>query len=451
MQQRLAGLFMSLLLVALCGCSMPGPVGAAPVDKTEKAAKAGSGDKQPLSKFDALRRFGQVLDIVERSYVNDIGQGELVDGAIKGMLQGLDPHSSFLSAQEYKEMQETTSGEFFGIGVEIAMENGQVTVVTPIEDTPAFEAGMKTGDIILTIDGQTTQEMSLQDVVSRIRGPKDTKVELSILHSNAREPITLSLTRGAIPIISVKSKKFEDGYYWIRVTRFSEKTTDELMDALKAAARESEETGIKGIVLDLRNNPGGLLNQAVSVSDAFLREGTIVSIKGRSEVTERVYTAEAQPTDVNAPMVVLINAGSASASEIVAGALKDQHRAVIVGERSFGKGSVQNIIPLADGSGLKLTVALYYTPNNISIQAEGVSPDIEIPFEAPSDKDKENRFLLREADLNRHLENDSSKDTSSARQSEDKQMKEQLAKDNQLRMALQIVKGLPNIQAIRNR
>ncbi len=448
MHHRLAGFSLTLLLVALCGCSMPGPVGAAPV---EKAAPAQSTEKQPLSKFDALRRFGQVLDIVERSYVNDIGQGELVDGAIKGMLQGLDPHSSFLSAQEYKEMQETTSGEFFGIGVEIAMENGQVTVVTPIEDTPAFEAGMKTGDIILTIDGQSTQEMSLQDVVSRIRGPKDTKVELSILHSNAREPITLILTRGAIPIISVKSKKFEDGYYWIRVTRFSEKTTDELVDALKAAAREADAVGgIKGIVLDLRNNPGGLLNQAVSVSDVFLREGTIVSIKGRSEITERVYTAEAQPTDVSAPMVVLINAGSASASEIVAGALKDQHRAVIVGERSFGKGSVQNIIPLADGSGLKLTVALYYTPNNTSIQAEGVSPDIEIPFETPSDKDKENRFLLREADLNRHLENDKSKGANNAKHGEDKQMKDQLAKDNQLRMALQIVKGLPNIQAIRN-
>ena len=224
-------------------------------------------------------------------------------------------------------------------------------------------------------------------------------------------------------------------------------------EAFAKAKKEAGKTGIKGIVLDLRNNPGGLLSQAVSVSDLFLQKGTIVSIKGRSNVTERVYTAQAQPTDVEAPMVVLINAGSASASEIVAGALKDQHRAAIVGERSFGKGSVQNIIPLADGSGLKLTVALYYTPDNRSIQAEGVSPDIEIPFEMPSDKDKENRFLLREADLNRHLENSNAEDDApnAEKKSEDKQTKEQLAKDNQLRLALQIVKGLPSMQAIKNK
>ncbi len=450
MQHRLAGFCLTLLLVSCCGCSMPVPAGAQPADTKQ----TGSEEKQqPLSKFDALRRFGQVLDIVERSYVNDIGQAELVNGAIKGMLQGLDPHSSFMSADEYKEMQETTSGEFFGIGVEIAMENGQVTVVAPIEDTPAFNAGMKTGDIILTIDGKSTQEMTLQDVVSRIRGPKDTKVELSILHTNGKEPVHLSIVRGAIPIISVKSKKLEDGYYWVRLTRFSEKTTDELIEAVAEAKKDAGKGGIKGIVLDLRNNPGGLLSQAVSVSDLFLQKGTIVSIKGRSNVTERVYTASIQGTDVEAPMVVLINAGSASASEIVAGALKDQHRALIVGERSFGKGSVQNIIPLADGSGLKLTVALYYTPDNKSIQAEGVSPDVEIPFEKPSDNDKENRFLLREADLNRHLENSTSTggEKNSASQAEDKQVKEQLARDNQLRMALQLVKGLPSMQAIKNR
>ena len=447
MRHNLAGYALTLLLIAGCGCSMAGPVTAAPAQEKQTPAEK----KQPLSKFDALRRFGQILDIVERSYVEDIGQAELVNGAIKGMLQGLDPHSSFLNAEEYKEMQETTSGEFFGIGVEISMENGQVTVVTPIEDTPAFKAGMKTGDIILTIDGQSTQEMTLQDVVSRIRGPKNTKVELSILHTNGREPVTLSLVRGAIPIVSVKSKKFEDGYYWIRVTRFSEKTTDELLSALEDANREAKaHGGLRGIVLDLRNNPGGLLSQAVSVSDLFLKSGTIVSIKGRSDVTERVYAAESQPTDVKAPMVVLINAGSASASEIVAGALKDHHRAVIVGERSFGKGSVQNIIPLADGSGLKLTVALYYTPDNRSIQAEGVVPDIEIPFEMPAKKDNESRFLLREADLNRHLENKESGEGTQAKKSEDQQMKEQLAQDNQLRMALQIVKGLPSLQAIRN-
>ncbi|MCR5256951.1 MAG: S41 family peptidase, partial [Desulfovibrio sp.] len=373
MRAFLSGIICALMLSAGCGCSLgAGAVQAAPAEQgapegAKDGAKLQPGDKKAvppaLGKFEALRRFGQVLDIVEHSYVKDVGQQDLVNGAIKGMLQGLDPHSTFMNAEEYKEMQETTSGEFFGIGIEISMENGQVTVVTPIEDTPAFKAGMQTGDVILAIDGQSTQELSLQEVVSRIRGPKGTAVELAVLHAKEKKPVTMRIVRDAIPLISVKSKCLEEGYYWIRLTRFSEKTTDELKDALAKAGRESQAAGgIKGIVLDLRSNPGGLLNQAVGVCDAFLSEGTIVSIKGRSRVATRTYTAKPQESDVHVPMVVLVNAGSASASEIVAGALRDQKRAVIVGERSFGKGSVQNIIPLADGSGLKLTVALYYTP-----------------------------------------------------------------------------------------
>ncbi|MBQ1844707.1 MAG: PDZ domain-containing protein [Desulfovibrio sp.] len=466
--------------------SQPGPK-----DGAKDGAKVQQGDKKPippaLGKFEALRRFGQVLDIVEHSYVKDVGQQDLVNGAIKGMLQGLDPHSTFMNAEEYKEMQETTSGEFFGIGIEISMENGQVTVVTPIEDTPAFKAGMQTGDVILAIDGQSTQELSLQEVVSRIRGPKGTAVELTVLHAREKKPVAMRIVRDAIPLISVKSKRLEDGYYWIRLTRFSEKTTDELKDALAKAGRESKAAGgIKGIVLDLRSNPGGLLNQAVGVSDAFLSEGTIVSIKGRSRVAARTYTAKPQDTDVHVPMVVLVNAGSASASEIVAGALRDQKRAVIVGERSFGKGSVQNIIPLADGSGLKLTVALYYTPNGSSIQAEGIVPDIEVPFE-PQDKDADDSgFMVRERDLSRHIENRGGRDAKEAKDAKDardaaegskdakeatkesgkdaaKDAKEkkgkdeesqkiarQLKQDNQLRMALQIVKGLPRMQSIKN-
>ncbi len=444
MRRIISCCLVALMLVAACGCSQPGPVSAAPA--SQDATKA-SGSQ--VSKFDALRRFGQVLDIVERSYVRDVGQNELVDGAIKGMLQGLDPHSTFLTADEYKEMQEMTSGEFFGIGVEITMENGQVVVMSPIEDTPAYKAGMKTGDIIITIDGQSTQEMSLQDVVARIRGPKGTKVELTVLRTNAGEPLTFSLTRAAVPIISVKSRVFEDGYYWVRITRFSERTTDELHDALKAALKESRD-GIRGIVLDLRNNPGGLLNQAISVSDTFLGQGPIVSIRGRDGTQSHVYSAEVQDTDVHAPMVVLINAGSASASEIVAGALKDHRRALICGERSFGKGSVQNIIPLADGAGLKLTVALYYTPSDISIQASGVTPDIEVPFEEPT-KQERDRLLLREADLNRHLESGSAPaEKKKGDRPEDQQMSEMLARDNQLRMALQLVKGLPSLQQIKN-
>lgn len=405
------------------------------------------------NKFDSLKRLSQVLDLVERHYVKETPRKELLNGAIKGMLQGLDPHSTFMNPEEYKEMQETTTGEFSGIGIEISMENGQVTVVSPIEDTPAFRAGLQPGDIILTINGQPTQELSLQEVVSRIRGPKGTEVELNILHSDSKAPQTVRIVRDSIPLISVKSKELEDGYYWMRITRFSERTTQELQDAIKAA----EKKGIKGIVLDLRNNPGGLVDQAVGVADTFLRGGTIVSIRGRDNASVREYQAKNQKTDVEVPMVVLVNAGSASAAEIVAGALRDQKRALLIGERTFGKGSVQNIIPLSDGSGLKLTVALYYTPNGSSIQAEGITPDMEVPFEPARTDDKKGapRQTLREKDLSRHLETNATRATSkkpalpeNGKSKDD--VKEQLERDNQLRMGLQFVKALPKLKEIKN-
>lgn len=420
----------------------------APVSPAEPAKKEAAPEN--MSKFDAARRFSQVLDLVQRNYVKDISQVELINAAVKGMLQGLDPHSTFMTPDEYKEMQETTSGEFFGVGIEISLENGQVIVVAPIEDTPAFKAGLQPGDVILSIDGQPAQELSLQDVVSRIRGPKGTEVELGILHNDAKSPKTVRIVRDAIPLISVKSKPLEDGYWWIRLTRFSERTTDELKDALQQAQKDAAASGgLRGVVLDLRNNPGGLLDQAVSVSDLFLDKGNIVSIKGRDNNAQRTYAARAQADDITVPLVVLINAGSASASEIVAGALRDQKRALILGERSFGKGSVQNIIPLADGSGLKLTVALYYTPNGSSIQAEGIVPDVEVVYEPPKAEERDSqRFLLREQDLNRHLENSKDKKQGKGATGKD-EGKEQLARDNQLRMGLQMVKGLPKIQEIR--
>lgn len=448
------GTWVCMFVLSLCGCgahaaSAP-PASPAPATPAASPAKKDA-PKESMSKFDAARRFSQVLDLVERNYVKDVTQIELINAAVKGMLQGLDPHSTFMTSEEYKEMQETTSGEFFGVGIEISLENGQVVVVTPIEDTPAFRAGLQPGDVILSIDGQPAQELSLQEVVSRIRGAKGTEVELGILHSDAKSPQTVRIVRDAIPLVSVKSKPLEDGYYWVRLTRFSERTTDELKEALKQAQKDAEANGgLKGIVLDLRNNPGGLLDQAVSVSDAFLKNGDIVSIKGREDNNKRTYTARSQPDDVNVPLVVLINAGSASASEIVAGALRDQKRALILGERSFGKGSVQNIIPLADGSGLKLTVALYYTPNGSSIQAEGIVPDVEVVFEPPRTEDKDNpRISLREQDLNRHLENARDKKTDKGKNLKD-DGKEQLQRDNQLRMGLQMVKSLPKIQEIKS-
>ena len=356
------------------------------------------------SRFDALKRFSQVLDIVERYYVKETPRPDLVNGALKGMLESLDPHSTMLSKEEFKDMQESTSGEFFGIGIEITMENNQLTVVTPIEDTPADKGGMKSGDIILAVGGKPTLEMTLQEAVSHIRGPKGSEVVLTILHRDSKEPVDLRIKRDAIPLISVKSRELEPGYYWVRLTRFSERTTQELLDALSDAKRKGP---IKGIILDLRNNPGGLLDQAVSVSDAFLNKGVIVSMRGRQEETAREFVAKPQDTDIiDTPLVVLVNGGSASASEIVAGALGDQKRALLVGERTFGKGSVQNIIPLSDGSGLKLTVALYYTPSGRSIQAEGIMPDLEVPFEAPKEKPAplSSLRMIREKDLNKHLE-----------------------------------------------
>lgn len=414
------------------------------------------------SKFDSLKRFSQVLDIVERFYVKDTPRKDLINGAIKGMLQGLDPHSTFMNPEEYKEMQETTTGEFFGVGIEISMENNQVIVVTPIEDTPAFRAGVQSGDIILSINGQPTQELSLQEVVTRIRGPKGSPVELNLLHSDSKSPQTISIVRDAIPLVSVKSKVLEEGYQWIRLTRFSDRTTQELTEALDEANKKNT---LKGIVLDLRNNPGGLLDQAVSVSDTFLKSGNIVSIRGRQDSTVREFKATEKKSDITVPMVVLVNAGSASASEIVAGALRDQKRALILGERTFGKGSVQNIIPLSDGSGLKITIALYYTPNGSSIQAEGIVPDLEIPFEPPRAEEKKSpRQMLREKDLNRHLEKGNTesgtktpavtektlKDVKSVPIKPNVEVKEQLEKDNQLRMALQFVKSLPKLREIKN-
>lgn len=404
------------------------------------------------SRMDALKRFSQVLDIIERFYVKDVPVTDLMNGALKGMLQDLDPHSTLLTTEEYKDMQETTSGEFYGIGIEITSENNQLTVVSPIEDTPAHKMGLRSGDIIYSVNGKPTQEMTLQEAVSQIRGPKGTEVELGILRREEKKPLAVRIKRDAIPLISVKSRVLEPGYHWLRVTRFSERTTQELHEVLKAA--KDSKDGIKGIVLDLRNNPGGLLDQAVSVSDTFLPDGGIVSMRGRQEDTAREFKAKKQSTDVTAPVVVLVNAGSASASEIVAGALGDRKRALIVGERTFGKGSVQNIIPLSDGSGIKITVALYYTPSGRSIQAEGIVPDLEIPFEAPREEEPMVPLRsLREKDLNRHLEN--AKGDTKATAADEKAQKEQedvrtmLTRDNQLRMGLQMVKSLPKIREIK--
>jgi len=395
-------------------------------------------------RYSPLKRFSQVLDLVERYYVQDVDRNEMIQGAIRGMLLELDPHSSFMTQDAFQEMQIDTSGEFTGIGIEISLVEGRLTVVSPIEDTPAFREGLKSGDHILEIDGQSTQDITIMDAVKLIRGPRGTTVDLTILSKGETVPQTVTITRDVIPMHTVKVFELEPGVVLVRLTSFKETTMDDLRVALDRFDLDQR----VGLILDLRNNPGGLLNQAVAVADAFLQEGKIVYTKGRSAQAEMNFDASRTVVDKETPMVVLINAGSASASEIVAGALQDHGRALILGEQTFGKGSVQTIIPLADGSGIKLTTAVYYTPNGRSIQAKGIDPDISVPFVALNDDEREGRMpLVREGDLIRHLE--TGPIPPDQRDHPRPQVLEMLERDNQLRLALEMVKAMPRLKALR--
>ncbi len=402
--------------------------------------------------YASLKRFSQVLDMVEENYVQDIGRDDLIKGAIEGMLQELDPHSSFMNKEDFEMTQEDLSGKFGGIGVQIGLKDKRLTVIAPIEDTPAFKAGLKAGDTIFEIDGESAMDITLMEAVNRIRGPKGTPVTLTILHKGSSTPEKVEIIRGTIPALSVKTQELDPGYLYLRLTEFKATSAHEMRKALNTYTKDHE---LKGLILDLRSNPGGILSQAVDISDAFLSDGLIVYTQGRDKDSRRNFQARKQRSDITCPMVVLINSGSASASEIVAGALQDQKRALILGEKSFGKGSVQTIIPLADGSAIKLTIALYYTPNGRSIQAEGIKPDIEYPFVPPATETEDPLFLeFREKDFSKHLENPNGKsgETKDAVSAEEKKdhlkAQEMLSRDNQLRMGLEFVKQLPRISQI---
>jgi carboxyl-terminal processing protease len=349
--------------------------------------------------YKGLKLFSDVIELVQKNYVDDVDTQKAIEAAIQGMMRSLDPHSALLPPDALKELQIDTQGEFTGIGIHVTMRNNLVTVISPIEGTPAYQAGIKAGDKIIKVDGKPTED--LRDAVKRMRGPKGTTVVITIIRKGEPEPMDFSLVRDVIPIYSVKADLLKPGYGYVWITNFRENTTSDLIEALEAM--EQGDTTLKGLVLDLRDNPGGILNQAINVSDLFLESGEILSIKGREGQHTKIFRAHSNDINRDYPIVVLVNGGSASASEIVAGALQDHNRALILGTTSFGKGSVQTVESLRDGYGLKFTIARYYTPSGRSIQAKGVEPDVEVPLRTLSDTEITSDRMIKEKDLKNHL------------------------------------------------
>ena len=382
-------------------------------------------DSAPLP-IEELRSFTDVFSAIKQGYVEPVEDKQLITHAISGMLANLDPHSAYLDADAFKDLQVSTQGEFGGLGIEVGMEDGLVKVVSPIEDTPAYRAGIKSGDLIFKLDDTPVKGMTLNDAVKKMRGKPKTSIKLTILRKGEAKPLEISIERDKIKVQSVKSKSLEPGYGYLRVTQFQEETIADVVKHLDKLYKEEKGGSLKGLVLDLRNDPGGLLHGAVGVAAAFLPQGSVVvTTDGRVEDAKRKYTASAedylrgQREDVlkklpdgvrNVPMIVLVNAGSASASEIVAGALQDHKRAVVMGTQTFGKGSVQTVLPLSAKTAIKLTTARYYTPNGRSIQAKGITPDIIVEETANGGS----RERMREADLERHLSNDKEKEAEKA-------------------------------------
>ncbi len=410
-----------------------------------------TGNAKTQDTYKSLEAFSNVLNLVQENYVEEVESTKAIEGAIKGMLITLDPHSSYMKPDDFKELQVETKGSFSGIGIEITMKEGILTVVSPIEGTPAFKQGLKAGDKIIKIEDEQTQDLSLMEAVKRLRGPKGSKVTISIHRKGWTELKEISIVRDVIPIHSVKSKVLEPGYPYIRINNFQANTTRDFKKALKELTGKEK---VQGLVLDLRNNPGGLLDQAVKISDIFIDDGVIVSTKGRIKEQNTVFYAHDGNGKYGYPLVVLVNEGSASASEIVAGALQDHKKALILGAQTFGKGSVQTIIPMDNGAGLRLTTARYYTPNGRSIQATGITPDIFVASpNGNGDKEvkKENDTpkFLREKDLKHHIGNGLKEENSDKKESLSKEDKEEndknlaeIKKDKQLHTALMLLKGV---------
>jgi carboxyl-terminal processing protease len=389
--------------------------------------------------YESMQLFTDVLTLVKKSYVEQVDTKKLVYGAINGMLSSLDPHSSFMSPEGFKELQRETQGTFAGVGLEITLKDGLMTVISPIEDTPAFKAGIKAGDLILKIDDKFTQDLPVLEAVKKMRGEKGTKVTLTVMRTGFEKAKEFELKREVIQVKSVKFKMLDDGYGYLRISEFQEKTDEDLEKALKSM--QADHKALKGLVLDLRNNPGGLLEQAVRVCEHFVAEGKlIVYTDGREKDAKQRFTSGTRDKQSNYPIVVLINSGSASASEIVAGCLQDNKRALILGTQSFGKGSVQTVIPLADNSALRLTTARYFTPSGRSIQAKGITPDVVAEkVEMTAASEQKAGLHITEKDLEHHFEGDKT-DDKSAKPAPYK-ADEAVKGDSQLLRALDLLKG----------
>ncbi len=396
--------------------------------------------------YKQLDLFGEVLERVRADYVEKPEDSKLIESAINGMLAGLDPHSAYLNPKHFRDMQVQTRGEFGGLGIEVTMENGVVKVVSPIEDTPASKAGLMSGDLITHLDKDPILGLTLQEAVEKMRGPVNSPITLTVVRKGVEDPFDVKVVRDMIHINPVKYDAEGDDVAYIRVTTFNEQTTENMQKAIEDLKTKLG-PNLKGYILDLRNNPGGLLDQAISVSDAFLDQGAIVLTRGRN--LEETQRSNARPGDITdgKKMIVLVNGGSASASEIVAGALQDHHRATVVGTRSFGKGSVQTIIPLGSNGALRLTTARYYTPSGRSIQAKGIEPDVVVEEELPEDLKKkvEVEGTHGEADLRGHLKREDEDGDTTEESGSSAYVPQEKEKDTQLNYALDLLRGIKSV------
>ena len=402
------------------------------------------GDNENLP-LDEIRTFTEVFSKIKNDYVEEVDDRKLLEDAIRGMLAGLDPHSTYLDRESYKELQEGTTGEFGGLGIEVGMENGFVKVIAPIDDTPAKKAGIEAGDLIIKLDDTPVKGLSLNDAISRMRGKPGTDITLTIIRNGEEKPLVITITRAVIRVNSVRARTLEPGYGYLRISSFQANTGRDLRQELDRLSEENDYK-LKGVVMDLRNNPGGVLNAAVEVSDLFLDKGLIVYTEGRIKNSDLKFNARPLNVVRDLPIVILVNEGSASASEIVAGALQDHDRAVIVGQQTFGKGSVQTILPMADEAAVKLTTARYFTPSGRSIQASGITPDIIIDKLTVERVEEDGNGIVKEADLSGHLENTQPEEETDAEVAEGEKPKTEKRRlsitDYELYEALNILKGI---------